>query len=362
MEDVYKTVEQVSKIEDQEPMNIPLKERRLLTMPYDYSIEVLYNQLRDKRLIIEEEGFQRKYVWDDVKASKLIESLILNVPIPVCYFSEEEGGIYSVIDGHQRLKSIHRFIDNQFSLKDLEVHYELNKKKYFELSSTLQRSIFNKTIRCIVLLQESHPDIRFDIFGRLNTGSVSLNAQELRNCVYRGPLNDLLKKLVKNQTWLKSLSTSSPNKRMLDREMILRFFALYENLKTYKKPMKSFLNNYANEGKNFDAKKIMELEDLFNKTIKDVHFVFGGYAFRKYSDQKWERAVNKALYDTVMLSFAEYPSEKIHEKKAAILNAYKEIQLEEKFSFYITQSTSDIKNVTERIKLWKNKLSTAIGG
>src|SRR3989304_7541717 len=138
MTDVYKSIEEFNKEEAKEPLKIPPDERRLVTMPYDYSIEVLFNQFKDKRLVVEEEGFQRKYVWDDIKASSLIESLILNVPIPVCYFSEEESGIYSVIDGHQRIKSIYRFIDNQFSLKGLKVIEELNKKKFFELPQKIQ--------------------------------------------------------------------------------------------------------------------------------------------------------------------------------------------------------------------------------
>ena len=368
MTDVYKSIEESSEVEGKEPLNIPQGERRLVTMPYDYSIEVLFNQFKDKRLVVEEEGFQRKYVWDDIKASSLIESLILNVPIPVCYFSEEESGIYSVIDGHQRIKSIHRFIDNQFSLKGLKVVEELNKKKFFELPPKTQRQIYNRTIRCIVLLQESHPDLKFDIFERLNTGAVSLNAQELRNCLYRGPFNDLVKQLVKHSTWLKALGTKSPHKRMLDREMIVRFFALSENLKHYKKPMKTFIGSYMRDAKKYDDPKITKLRELFTKTIEDVYFVFGAKSFRRYTNGKWEHAVNKALFDVLMVSFADIESMKIRQKKDDILNAYKEIQAPAKegqtsppFSFYIAQSTSDVKNVTERLTLWKDKLSSIVG-
>lgn len=348
MTDVYKSIEEYSKEEEKEPLKIPLEGRRLVTMPYDYSIEVLFNQFKDKRLVVEEEGFQRKYVWDDIKASSLIESLILNVPIPVCYFSEEESGIYSVIDGHQRIKSIYRFIDNQFSLKGLKVVEELNKKKFFELPLKTQRQIYNRTIRCIVLLQESHPDLKFDIFERLNTGSVSLNAQELRNCIYRGPFNDLVKQLVKHSTWLKALGAKNPHKRMLDREMIVRFFALSENLKHYKKPMKTFLGTYMRDANKYDDSKITKLRDLFTRTIEDVYFVLGTKSFRRYSNGRWEYVANKALFDVIMVSFADTESMKIRQKKDDILNAYKEIQASDPFSFYIAQSTSDV-NFFERL-------------
>ena len=211
------------------------------------------------------------------------------------------------------------------------------------------------------MLQESHPDLKFDIFERLNTGAVSLNAQELRNCIYRGPFNDLVKQLVKHPTWLKALGAKSPHKRMLDREMVVRFFALFDNLKHYKKPMKSFLSGYMRDAKKYDNAKITKLKELFTKIVEDVYFVFGTKSFRRYTNGRWEYTVNKALFDVIMVSFADIQSNNIHENKEAILNAYKEIQTSKTFTDYIAQSTSDVKNVTERISLWKDKISSITG-
>lgn len=217
-------------------------DRRLITQPYDLSVGNLVGQVQDKSLTLKP-VYQRRYVWDNKKASKLVESLLINVPIPVCYLAEEQDGSRATIDGQQRLKSLYRYLGNEFPLRGLEVLPDLNGKRFQQLTERQQRLIKNRTIRCIVISEESDPDIRFDVFERLNTGSVALTAQELRNSVYRGPFNQLLHELAASPSFSRCVAGRS-DARMTFEELILRFLALDDQLRDYRPSFKRFLNNY----------------------------------------------------------------------------------------------------------------------
>jgi hypothetical protein len=228
--------------EEEQPIEIPHKERRVYSDKADRSIFELYRQYQKGSLDLQP-GFQRLQVWDNSKSSRLIESVLLEVPIPVIYLSEESDGKYSVIDGQQRLNAFFKFLGNNLRLSGLTILVELNGKRFQDIPKNLQDKFENATIRIIEIRKESDPDVKFEIFERLNTGSVQLNAQELRNCIYRGRYNELLKELSGNKDFQFLLGLKEPHNRMQDRELILRFFAFYHN--TYLKytpPMKRFLN------------------------------------------------------------------------------------------------------------------------
>ena len=157
--------------------------------------------------------------------ARLIESILLNVPIPPCYLSQNDDYELDVIDGQQRIYSIYRYAKNKFKLSDLEVMREYNGLRFFELPDKLQRKLKTYTLRCIIITNDSHPEIRFDVFERLNTNTIPLNAQELRNCILRGPLVDLINKLAGYRLWLDILNRQEPDRRMRGEELILRFFA-----------------------------------------------------------------------------------------------------------------------------------------
>jgi uncharacterized protein with ParB-like and HNH nuclease domain len=182
-----------------DPDETPLRDRKVVTQPYDVAVESLIDQVNSKTIFLRplssRPRFQRQYVWNNGMASRLVESIILNVPIPPCYLSQNEDFELDVIDGQQRIYSLYRFIENQFELTDLEVLTELNGQRFFQLDSKLQRQIKTFSLRCVLITNQSHPEIKFDVFERLNSNTVPLNAQELRNCIYRGPLNDLLGEL-----------------------------------------------------------------------------------------------------------------------------------------------------------------------
>ena len=181
----------------------------------------------------------------------MVESILLNVPFPSIYTSQEEDSSEIVIDGQQRLISLFSFMDekfpndqNKFKLHGLQVLKELNNKSFKELDRNLQKAFEKYGIQTIVITKDSDIDVKFEIFERLNTGSVKLNDQELRNCIYRGKYNDFIKELSNVEDFQFVLNSPLLSERMLDCELISRFFAFLNNTYlNYKPPMKQFLNN-----------------------------------------------------------------------------------------------------------------------
>ena len=172
-----------------ENYNIPRIERRVIPDKTDPPIRDICERI-DTNTMIADADFQRKYVWDDkpIVKSRLIESVLLNIPIPVIYTAETLDGKEEVIDGQQRIITFHGFKNNEFPLKGLQILSELNGKYFKELDKELQEKFLKRGITVIKLLLDSQKDIKFEVFVRLNRGSVQLNEQELRNCIYRGIL------------------------------------------------------------------------------------------------------------------------------------------------------------------------------
>lgn len=354
--------------EPQEPQEIPREERKLRLQAYDKSVSDLVNMIRNEDIIFSPE-YQRNYIWDNKKASLLVESILLNIPIPVIYASEEEDSRWNIVDGLQRLNALRRFFDNNFKLNGLEVLKELNGIKYEDLNPKAKRMLNNGNLRVILIFNDSNPEIKYDIFMRLNTGSVKLNEQELRNCLYRGSLNDLIKRLRKNPKFLKILGLKAPHKRMNDCELILRYFAFSENynlehnkLIDYKGSIKPYLNAFMKKNENCIESKINELEIKFNNTINKVYEVFGENAFRKLNDDGYENKLNRAIMDVIMIGFEDYSFEDVKSKKSNIIELYKMLLKDQKFNLLVTQATSDTKVIEKRMETWVDKLAEVMRG
>ena len=214
-----------------ENYNIPITERKIHAIPSEPTIQSLCERMERGRLKAQSE-FQRNYVWQSkpILKSRLIESVLMKVPIPTIYTAEEEDGSEVVIDGQQRLSTFLSFRRNEFKLRGLQILYQLNGKDYKGLrgvSETLQDDIDSSPLRVIKILKESHKDVKFDVFERLNRGSVKLNDQEIRNCIYRGSFNNFFKKNSKNDNF-QILLGSKKHDRMQDIELALRFFTFYK--------------------------------------------------------------------------------------------------------------------------------------
>lgn len=299
----------------------PPPERKVITQSYDLSIQTLFEQWTSGTLVLPE--IQREYVWDDGRASRLIESLLLNIPIPVLYFAETEDAKLEIIDGHQRVNSVARYLENQFQLSGLAVLADLRGLRFFELPPREQRFLTTRTMRAVVIQVDSHPNMKFEIFERLNTGAVVLNAQELRNSLYRGPFNRMLRELVHNKAFRQAVGTKTPRKRMVDEELLLRFFALGAGLPAYRPPLKRFLNEYMRSVQNASPVTLDALRETFERTIESVSRTLGDGAFRVTDGRgrPQEPAVNRALFDAQMLAFSwagPVPTEKRDSVKRSV--------------------------------------------
>lgn len=345
-----------------DPDETPIRDRKVITQQYDLVVESLVEQIKNDTIFLRplsaRPNFQRKYVWNDVLASRLIESILLNVPIPPCFLSQNEDFELDVIDGQQRLYSIFRFLENQFRLNSLEVLTELNQLRYFELPTKFQRQIKTHTLRCVLISNQSHPEIKFDVFERLNTNTVPLNAQELRNCVYRGALNDLLQECAIDPDWLAILGKKKPDKRLRDEELVLRFFAFeILGLESYRTPQKHWLNEAAKEGRAFSKKRIAELRRIWTNVIEICLILFEPReCFRRQSS----RAINRALFDLVCYSAKAMSPERARKVRDRFRAKFDELQENLEFQDLINRSVDHKKRTFRRFEMWDNAMRRLI--
>ena len=339
-----------------DPDEIPIKDRRVYAQPYDLVVQSLIAQIKGGTIFLrplsERPSFQRRYVWTNKLASRLIESILLNVPIPPCYLSQNDDFELDVIDGQQRLFSIYRFMDNQFALSLLEVLKDINGSRFHELPHSLQRKLETHTLRLIAVTNESHPEIKFDVFQRLNTNTVPLNAQELRNCVYRGALNELLKDAVGYEPWLRILKRRTPDKRMRDEELVLRFFAFHiHGLSSYRTPQKYWLNDAAKDGQSYTAERIAELQETWQRSI-DVALAWfkPEECFRRIPVGK--SRVNRALFDLTMHSAARVAPNDAAAFRKDVRKQYTKLLQNEEFNDLIRRAIDHTKRSKRRFKLW----------
>ncbi len=321
-------------------------------------------------------NYQRNYVATDLIASKLIESILLDVPIPVVYLAEEQDGSYSVIDGQQRLTSFLSFLEGKFpdnrpfKLSGLKVLPELNRKLFTDLDLELQKKIRSTTIHSIIIKKESNSDIKFEIFERLNTGSTKLNEDEIRNTVYRGKYIDLLAELSENQGFHVLVRKDNFKKRMIYRGMILRFFALSEkSYLNYKSSMKQFSNKELRDNRDLSQSKEKEYKARFEHCLDLVKLVYGEMAFRRYMPGengeagKWgDSQINMALYDLQMVGFVNYSKNDVLAKADLIREGLLDLMINnQQFRELLIWQTSDTDKLKKRFRIYMDKLESIIG-
>ncbi len=362
--------------EDDTPFEIPPERRRVKTDKQDLPVETLVSWVNRGKLNLQPD-FQRSFVWTIGRASRLIESILLEIPIPVIYVAEERTRTYSVVDGQQRLTSICSFVNGKyphgqvFKLSGLQVLTELNRKTFNNLDVELQETILNCILRLIVIQADSDPDVKFEVFERLNLGAEKLNDQEVRNCVYRGSYNQLLHDLARNPFLLKIMGADVPHMRMVDRQLILRFFAMWRNTHLkYKGPMKRFLNSEMEKHRDLSPKELKEMQSVFEKSIEMAYAVFGENAFHRFNLGKqtdpnggWEsKKLNVALWDTLLYTFSYYDREQILPIADRVREEFLDlIANDSKFVTYITSTTDKPERIQYRADVWRHRLQNLIG-
>lgn len=336
--------------ESHDILNIPPRERRLHTETYDFAVSTIVDYLNADRICIPE--FQRRYVWTQAQASRLIESLIIQCPIPIIYLNQQADERLSVIDGNQRLQSIRNFVQNRFKLRGLTTYPELSGLHYHELDPRFQRHIMNRTLRCILIMKDTHPQVKFDVFERLNSGSVQINAQELRHGLYHGPLMELIEKLAKDKIWLDALGLKKDT-RMKAEELALRFLALYHNGGNYKKPLVGFLNDFAETYRKLDKDTEERFRQSFASATAATLSLFGKQAYRMLDVNGHSNGgLNAAIFDAEMISLADFQARVAtlsdKERHHAVLQ-YAALMNAPEFSNSVLKATSDEQSVRRRL-------------
>jgi uncharacterized protein with ParB-like and HNH nuclease domain len=293
--------------------------RRIIAQPYDYSVQDIVDKIKTGDIDLKPD-YQRNDVWganDDKehKRSRLIESLLLNIPIPVIYFAEQAETLkYEVIDGQQRLNTFNSFLSNEFSLNGLVIRDDVNGKTYSQLEQRDRDEIRKRSIRAIVILNESDEEVKYEVFERLNLGSIQLTPQEIRNNTLRGSFNDLLKELAQRPLFKKMLNLrlKSDERNMAHEELVLRFFAYHDSGYKRAKNLSFFLTEFLKNHQNPPADTLNGFKKLFDDTIVLVHEYLEEDAFSSFGTKgRWTSKSNRSLYDAEMLAFSDFVGKKI---------------------------------------------------
>jgi hypothetical protein len=361
--------------DDDTPLDIPKDRRRVKTEKNDTPVTTINDWINRGKVILQPD-FQRNFVWSSSKASLLVESLLLDIPIPVVYLAEEAERKYSVVDGQQRLTSIWSFVngkfpdDREFKLTKLQVLSELKGMSFRDLSSEMQERILDSSLRVIIIQRDSDPDVKFEVFERLNLGAEKLTDQELRNCIYRGSYNGLLKELVENQRFRKIFGSPRPHDRMLDRQLILRFFAMWRSTHLkYRGPMKQFLNREMEANRNLSERDRSEMRTVFEKSIEMAYTVFGDKAFRRFvvgrdgkPDGAWEKRLNMALWDTILYTFSFFEKNQIVPAADRIREEFLDVMTSDRqFIEYVVSTGDKPDRIQYRADVWRRRLQDVLG-
>jgi hypothetical protein len=340
--------------------------RRIFTDKLDPKIQDLHQDWKAGDLVLNPK-FQRRIVWDDKRSSRLIESVLLEVPIPIFYLAENEDSTQEVIDGQQRLHAFFRFLDNAYPLTGLKEFASLNGSHFHQMDKVYQKHVRNYPIRTVVFKKESDERLRFQIFERLNTGAMPLNAQEIRNCVYRGRYNELLHDLSHDPDYMAVMGFKGPEKRMKDVEYVLRFAAFYHSgYLDYRPSMERFMNEDVKKYQNPAQEQCDKLRAAFKNSVTLIRSLFGKNAFKRYyrgedassPDGRWEpKKFNASLFDILMWSMARADRNQVMARLDTIVEALIMLMThDQEFIDAIELSTSSTKAVTTRFDRWRMSL------
>ncbi len=302
--------------------------------PIDYPFETLVTRVEKKKLILNPD-FQRTYKWDkdgNERSSSFIESCLMRIPIPACYFAENQDSYHLVIDGVQRITTIQRFFNDDFKLEGLSAFKELEGKKFSQLGA-YKSELENTTMRCIILRKENPKHLVNEIFARLNQGAVQLSKQEIRHAIYPGSLDNLLIELSENKIIKKFGLRKDINEDNLEQEldkrknsreteeMILRFFAMQSDLSDYQSNLSKYFDKYMEKNQNISKEQIQEKQALFTNTLDKCLNIFGEEnIFRNTAKQQARQSL--VIYDLLMWSFKNHDKEVLLKNKKKIENNF----------------------------------------
>lgn len=320
-----------------------------------FTISLLLSRIQNNELDLNP-GFQRKGgIWTDGAQSRLIESLLIRIPLPAFYFDAMDDNRWLVVDGLQRLTTLNRFVlEQNLKLCEMEFLRDLHGLTFSELPRPYQRRIQETQVTVYLIERGTPPEVKFNVFKRINTGGLPLSAQEIRHALNQGKATELLTKLAKSPEFLSAINNGIRDDRMADRECVLRFLAFtitpYSLYKS--REFDSFLNDCMASINKMPDVDIRLLESRFLRAMNAASTIFGLDAFRKcYRLGAPRYPINKALFESWSVNLSQLSDEEINllaTRKDDLISAFVVLMNDRDFDRAISQGTGDIKKLNLR--------------
>jgi hypothetical protein len=352
--------------EDESDLSNSISFKDAIVMNADWTIETIVGQIGKGNIDLQPD-FQRRAAWDDVRKSRLVESIIVGMPVPNIVLAENKDhrGRFIVIDGKQRLLAINDYLKGEYALKGLDIRPELNSLRYLELATEDREYLENSTLRSTVIRNWKDENFLYAIFFRLNSGSLPLSPQELRKALIGGKLLDRIEFYLQGSVPFQALFGESLDKRMRDSELVLRFVAYDRALQDYRGDFKDFLDltvkHYESE---WDARR-PEIEDALerlNLALTTTLEIFSKDAFKKWIGDKFERVINRAVFDCITRFFSDpHVSRKAVEKKDQVYQVFQNLCMNREFRDAIEKTPKTVGATRYRIDAWGRELGATLG-
>ncbi len=332
-----------------------------------FSLRQIVDMIDDEELDLAPD-FQRQYVWKDPQRWGLIESLLLGIPLPSFYFNEDREGLLQVVDGVQRLTTIHRFYKGKFALGPLAYLKDLEGQRFEDLNGRLQRRLKNTQFMAHVIDPQTPQRVKFDVFKRINTGGSPLSAQEIRHCMSRDRSRRFLKEMVELPAFRQVMGDSVlDHPRMADREIALRLVAFHiAPVEDYRKhgSLDAFLWDVTTRiDEEPDEDKLEELKALAVRALLNAKTVFGDHAFRKWplgSERK--NPISRTLVESWGTELARWEPTEIGPKASKLQRVAREMMTrDETYLGSISGGTGDPNKLEARMSLVERAVRRVMG-
>ena len=330
----------------------------LLIRNTGYTVHDVLRRIKREEFVMDPD-FQRDFIWDPVKQSRLIESIVMRIPLPVFYLAEDDQEHLVVVDGLQRLTTLQRFADNELTL-ELKDRPELNGRKFEDLTPKLQNRVENCNLILYVIDAKVPEQARLDIFERVN-GGVPLSRQQMRNCLYMGAATRFLKDESRTKAFLRATGKSLKTSMMRDREFVNRFCAFHIlDLEKYR-DMDVFLADGLRK-MNAHPESLPALSSQFQTSLDNNLCLFEKHAFRKHAAGQEKRGVlNASLWDVMSTGFSRYPREVVEERRDAAREAFYRLMENEEFMDAITRGPNSPNQVRCRFEMAREMFGEVFG-
>ncbi len=324
------------------------------------TVRDVLHRISQERYVMDPD-FQRDFIWDKGKQSKLIESVVMRIPLPVFYMAEDTEGRMVVVDGLQRLSTFKLFADDNLRLR-LPERPELDGKRFSDLPAKLQNRVEDCNLILYIIDSKAPERARLDIFERVN-GGVPLTRQQMRNCLFMGKATEFLKDEARTDKFLKVTGKSLNAKTMRDREFVNRFCAFQLlGASSYRRgDMDGFLADCLDRMNKMEKTELRDLSSKFDQTLDNNYLLFGRQAFRRHRPTQEDRGVlNASLWDVMSTGLSHYPTAQIERHASSLRQAVYELLADDVFVKAITYGPNDSKRVKARFDIAHTKLKEVL--